>query len=111
MRRHILGVCALIGLALGLLPYFVSVAGYSPADVLPASCLRFGILLGAIWLGYPQAQSTLAKVPGWLIGSTLIAFIAVLIRPKLLWLVIPILGVVVALQALGVISKRLGGKR
>jgi hypothetical protein len=64
MRRHILGILALILLLLGLVTLMEDSAVSSAAGI-SGSCIKSGLVLGALWLALPQILSTFAALPRW----------------------------------------------
>ena len=78
MRRHLLGLIALASFAAAAIPYaYPSLATYR---ALGAMGLRIGLVLGALWLAWPE----LHRLPRWV------------------WYVLPI-GVVALIYARGVL--------
>ncbi len=100
-RRHCLGLLGLLFLGIGL--YQLGRANWSFAglDAWVGSAFRMGVLLAALWLALPEIQQVLARVPAWLLVTVGIGGFVVLLRPKLLLVVIPIVGALLALQILG----------
>jgi hypothetical protein len=92
MRRHILGIIALLfllsGLAFWLCP---STGGYEQYQ---AECWRTGSVLIMLWLAYPD----LRRVPVWALLVVPVVVIVVLRRPRWLWTLIPALILVAALK-------------
>jgi len=84
MRRLAFGILALIFIAIGV--YF----GFQPPDGieqwLHAVLIRIGLVLGAAWLAYPE----LSCIPKWLYGVLAVAIVIVMIRPKLIIIVAPV---------------------
>jgi hypothetical protein len=95
MRRTILGVLALCSLLVGAVAHVYGV-DTSDGDVLASGALRCGMLLGAIWLALPQLQTL--RWPPWTILSAFAAFATLVFRPRLLLIVLPIIGLVAILQ-------------
>lgn len=98
-RRQVLGVLGLGGVVAGI--YRVVEAGGSLSSMDPVASLlmRVGMLLLALWLALPQIQQVLSKIPTWLLGPIAVGSLIVIVRPRLLLLVVPIVGVIIALQA------------
>ena len=79
-------------LTIGLFAVLLLVAGFllPSGDSLSAAggaCLRVGILMGLWWFAYPQVS----RIPRWLAIAVGVGVLAVLLRPKLIVLVIPVL--------------------
>ena len=96
MRRHIIGILALLLLALGLGQLFWLGSDSVNLAFLGNSGIRIGFVLGALWLAFPQVKRLAAFInamPSWLfymaIGSL---FAASLIKsPVALLLIVPVL--------------------
>jgi hypothetical protein len=69
--------------------------------MMPGVCLRVGLVLGATWLAYPQLSRVAERFPPWLIGGFLLGALVVLIRPRAIFAVLPILAAIAFLQFLG----------
>jgi hypothetical protein len=71
MRRKTLGIAAVLLLVVGVVaavrgPEDGSARGFA------GGCIRVGLVLGALWLAWPQIQAIFARLPqrvaGWLLG-------------------------------------------
>ncbi len=67
MRRTTLGILAVFLLVVGLIvalrgPEDGSAAGFA------GGCVRVGLILGALWLAWPQIIAGIKRLPGWAIG-------------------------------------------
>ena len=91
MNRNLLG-CLAIGLLLlgGAFTFNGDASGNSLGFA--GGCVRVGLLLGALWLALPQVQSFFAKTPRWLLIASAIGLIVVVIKPMLLVVALPMLG-------------------
>ena len=92
MNRTSLGILALLlfggGIYLALSP---PSAAQSPAGF-AAGCIRVGIVLGALWLALPQIMRSLSRTPKWLLVASIIGIVACAVKPLLLIVAIPMLG-------------------
>ena len=86
MRRTILGILALVSVIGGLLTLLLGPPGETYL-MIGASGLRIGLVLGAFWLAYPQ----LSRIPWWFVQAMLAAALVIAIRPKVAFLVLPLL--------------------
>ncbi len=68
--------------------------------VLPA-CVRMGALTAALWVAWGDLQ----RLPGWILGTTLLALVLVAFRPRLFLFLIPLIIV------LAVIRPRIGQRK
>lgn len=93
MRRHILGICALLLLA-GAVYYRIWPPGSDVAVGLHAGCTRVGALCAVIWLAYRDLE----RLPSWIGSVVLVAAVFVAIKPKLAIIAVPM---VIALMILG----------
>lgn len=80
MRRHVLGITAIVFLAVGVGAYG------SSQEALTGTCLRVGAVLSLLWLAWPQLQA----VPIWLVGLIGVTLLVVMRVPKLLFAVVPL---------------------
>src|ERR1700753_2187299 len=83
MRRHLLGIIALLLMVLGLGGYFHITGSIVEKSNASAVLFRAGLLLGALWLALPQ----LATIPPWIMGAVLVGGIIIILQPKLLIIV------------------------
>jgi hypothetical protein len=67
MRRTLIGILALVLLFLWLVTLVFGPGG-SAASGFAGGCLRVGLVLGALWLAWPQILAGVKRLPGWLIG-------------------------------------------
>lgn len=107
MRRHAFGI-----LAIGLLCAAVyGLARYgidnSQASMLSSMCLRIGLVLGAIWLAFPQISRLTVTTSTWFL--LLLGAIGMMIaaRPKLIVVLGPIMLLLILLQFFGWLIKPL----
>jgi hypothetical protein len=95
MRRHIIGILALLLLAFGLWQLFADRSS-SALEFVGNSSIRIGLVLGALWLAFPSVKRLarfIESLPTWFFYSSLGAlFAAGLIRhPAAVLLIVPIL--------------------
>lgn len=71
MRRKTLGILALLLLAVGIIAAFRGPPDGS-ARGFAGGCIRVGLVLGALWLAWPQIQGLLTNLPrrmaAWVAG-------------------------------------------
>ena len=68
MRRKAIGILAALLLLIGTITLFNGPENNSAAGGFAASCIRVGLVLGAIWLALPQIESLISKSPRWLLS-------------------------------------------
>ena len=100
MRRHLLGIIALLLLA-GAAVYWIWPPEGSAAQQFEAACWRVGALMAVLWLAYPQ----LLRLPGWLWPGLTMLLMILAIRPKYFLLAVPVI------VALAVLRPRLGRRK
>lgn len=100
-RRHVIGLLALIFITQGVVKVAQADWSFSVLDDWSGMAFRTGVLLAAVWLALPEIKRTLARIPAWLLTTIGIGGLVVLIRPKLLLIVLPIVGALIALQIAG----------
>ncbi len=98
MRRHLIGVIALVLLSgSGILLLWPQTGGSH--QVVLAACMRIGAVMAALWLAYPQ----LSQLPQWLfavaLGVVLVA--AIRPRPQILLMAVPVVILIVLLRPRG----------
>jgi hypothetical protein len=101
MRRALLGIFAVVCLVLGA--YGVWTYGTRDSDwsALSSAGLRAGVLLGSLWLALPQLERLLRVCPPWLLAVAGACGVAVVVRPRLLVYLLPLLGVLLVLRFFG----------
>jgi hypothetical protein len=99
IRRHILGVVALLLLvsAVVLLTCYDANMGQMAGTI----CLRVGLTLGALWLAFPQILAIKAKYPPRLLLAVLGGSLVVLAYPRSFPIVLVLVAVIGAVEALG----------
>ena len=80
MQRHILGILAVVVLAVGV------VMQVRDDGAVAGTCWRIGAVLALLWLAMPQ----LREVPAWILGAAGLALLVVLRWPKALWALLPL---------------------
>lgn len=99
MRRTILGILALGLLAAAGGLYWGGLADdYTP--VLSA-CLRLGLVLGALWLAFDQVDDFVSRTSPWMMGGALLCLLIIVVRPRAILAVGPLLAAAAALRYLG----------
>ncbi len=116
MRRNVLGI-----LAIGLL--LVAAYGWTNDGLARSAgnryfffstCQRLGLLFGATWLAYPQLERVIASTSAASARFMLLMFIlgaAILVRPRLIVLLGPIILVLIGLQLVGWFLREAGRRR
>jgi hypothetical protein len=90
MERHALGMLTLLLLAAaGGLWCGGATLGVDP--VVPAALLRMAIMLGIIWIAVPNIHWLLARIPAWLLGTTLVFLAVMVVRPRATVVLLPVL--------------------
>jgi formate hydrogenlyase subunit 3/multisubunit Na+/H+ antiporter MnhD subunit len=101
MRRHAIGIIALVLLACALALAFVPERG-PLAQEMWGACARIGILMVFVWLAYHQ----LRRIPVWLWYTIPPLLIVVAARPRLIWYLWPLVPVLIVLAMLKPKAKR-----
>ena len=96
MRRILLGILSLVFLAASVALYL---QGVNDDNIFLLSvCQRVGIVLGAMWLAYDQMLSLSQRVPPWFLGGVGMCLIILVIKPKAIFFVAPLLALVALMQ-------------
>ncbi len=90
MQRNLLGVFALGLLVLGAL-LALGYASPNGTSSFAGGALKIGLVLGAFWLALPQIDRFLARTPAWLLISTFIGLVLIVLRPLSALLIVPLL--------------------
>lgn len=98
MQRHLLAVLAIGLTVIGVVMLAAFGTGDSGKSMLGAACLKVGLVLVALWLAFPQVLGVLRRWPPWILASVLVGGLIVILRPRALVLVLPILLVIGAIQ-------------
>lgn len=86
MRRHLLGIIAIVLLVIGVVMFFVRLEDET-YTFFQAACLRVGLVLGAIWLALPQLES----MSRWLYRAVLVVAIVVAAFSRYAVILVPLL--------------------
>ena len=86
MHRPTVGIIALAFLG-GALALWVRPLDWDGYLAMLGACVRIGLVMGAIWLAHPQ----LVKLPAWLPNVMLVAAIGVALKPRLIFIAVPLL--------------------
>lgn len=106
-RRQVLGIIASGLLAAGVLILWKYGTDAESASLYGSICLRLGLVLGAIWLAFPQILQIWIKRPSGttlLIGAGILALIA---YPKSAIVMVPIIAILLGLNFITWLKKPL----
>lgn len=101
MQRHLLAALAFGLTATGLVLLVLYGVGDSAKSMAGAASLKVGLVLIALWLAFPQILGVLRKWPPWIVATVLVGGLIVILRPRALVVVLPILLIIGALQLAG----------
>ena len=101
MRRHLLGIISLTLILIGAAGFYQSRSPSGDVSPMAGYLARAGIMLGAIWLAWPQIQQVFRKFPPWLLGAIGVAVLVLIVSSKLVWAVGLVLIAIVGLKFLG----------
>src|SRR5688572_23554157 len=91
MRRRLLGIIALLLLVGGSVGMFLTGGSTTQLGLFLGACARSGVVLGALWLAFPQIVDLTDRLPPWLLGAFLLGGLAIIVRPRNVVLVGPLL--------------------
>jgi hypothetical protein len=86
MRRTAFGLLGVVSFLVGALLYLFG-PSRDPYIAFAGGGVRVGLVLGAIWLAYPQ----LVRIPWWFVQIGLVGALLVAVRPKFAAVVLPLL--------------------
>jgi hypothetical protein len=92
MNRSLLGIIALLLLAVGGLVAWQAPAGGNATGI-AGPCVKAGLVLAALWLALPQINRFFTSIPRWLIAAGAAAAVLCVINPWLILLALPALPV------------------
>ena len=105
MRRILIGILSLLFLGAAGTIYL---RGVTDQNVFLLSvCQRVGLVLGAMWLAYEQVLKIGQRSPPWLLGCIGLCLAVIVVRPKAILIVGPLLAAVAVLQFFGWLFKPL----
>jgi len=107
MRRLLLGIFAILFLTAGIVGLAVYGTGDSDVSAAASVAVRAGALLAALWLALPQLTELLNRFPPWMIGAMSVCALVVVVRPRLLIYLLPLLGALLVLRFFGWLLKPL----
>jgi len=99
MRRTLLGILSL-ALLMGAGGIFLRGLVNEYPLVFSAS-LRMGLVLGAMWLAYEQVHEIIRRTPPWVMGGAALGLLIIVVRPRAIVAVGPLLAGAAALHWLG----------
>lgn len=98
MRRAALGLIALALLAGGLAALYAMGKTTGDKQAAASAAIRAGVLLGAIWLALPQLAMLAQRFPAWMMVGVVVVLLTLVVRPRLLAYVVPLLLLLALLQ-------------
>ena len=107
IRRHIMGLFGLAFLVGGLVLLLVKGTGDSQWSMFASICIRVGMMLGAIWLAFPQVVGLAKRFPPWLMATVAISGLVVAARPRMILYLGPVVAAIAFLQFVGWLFKPL----
>jgi len=103
MHRLLIGIVALGLLVTAAVLY---AQGLAQENIIVLSgCLRMGLVLGAIWLAYEQVHDIARRTPPWVLGAIGISLLIIVVRPRAILALGPLLAGALVLHYLGRLLK------
>ena len=99
MRRTLLGILALSFLLTAGGLFFLGFA--SEYTLVLSASLRMGLVLGALWLAFDQVHEIVRRTPPWVMGGIALGMIVVVVRPRAILAMAPLLAGAAALHWFG----------
>ncbi len=103
LRRHLLGILSLILLAIAGYGHFALES--TDLDYIWNSCWRIGLVMGAVWLALPQLLKFTTHVSPVMLALIATIGVVVVIRPRTIVVLGPLLLVLALLQFFGWLLK------
>ena len=107
IRRHLMGLFGIVFLISGTGLLFLKGANDSQWSMFASICIRVGLMLGAIWLAFPQVVGLAKKFPPWLMVAIVTAGLVVAARPRMILYLGPVVAAIAVLQFVGWLFKPL----
>lgn len=107
IRRHLMGLFGIAFLVGGVSLLLVKGASDSQWSMFASICIRVGLMLGAIWLAFPQLVGLTKRFPPWLMGTVAVSGLVVAARPRMILYLGPVVAAIAFLQFVGWIFKPL----
>lgn len=85
MRRHAVGIIALVLLTSAFALWLWQSDG--DYDMLLGALVRVGMVMGALWLAWPDVQ----RLPAWTFAAVPILLLVIAVKPKWFLFLLPIL--------------------
>ncbi len=109
MRRILIGILAILFLGAAGAIFLRGVT--DETEFLLSVCLRVGLVLGAMWLAYEQVLAISQRTPPWLLGCIGACLAVIVIRPRTIVIVAPLIAGIAVLQFVGWLFKPLPNRR
>ena len=107
IRRHLMGLLGLASLIAGVSLLIIRGTNDSQWSMFASICLRVGLMLGAMWLAFPQIVGLARRFPPWLMATIAISGLVIAARPRMIVYLAPVLAAIVILQFIGWLFKPL----
>ncbi len=101
MRRHAIGLIALVLLLTGAILWIWSPKSEGAAQMVMLACAKIGVLMGVLWTAYRDVE----RLPAWLVATFPILLAILAVRPRWFVFLLPLV------IALAIIRPRIGPRR
>jgi hypothetical protein len=105
MRQHVLGILAVLLLAVAVYGWSTYGMKESEANVFFSSCERIGLIFAAAWLAYPQLVHLATRTSARFMLLMVAIGMIILVRPRSVIILGPVMLVLAALQFAGWLMK------
>ncbi len=89
-KRQLAGMIALLMLGASVAIYVAGVVASSLTS-LAGPLMRAGLVIGALWLAWPQLSRAITRIPQWLGILLVVVLLVGIVRPQFLFVVVPLL--------------------
>ncbi|MBC8354494.1 MAG: hypothetical protein H8E66_21070 [Planctomycetes bacterium] len=107
IRRHIMGLFGIAFLVGGISLLLIKGTNDSQWSMFASICMRVGLMLGAIWLAFPQVVGLAKRFPPWMMATVAVCGLIVAARREMIVYLAPVVAVIAFLQFVGWLFKPL----
>ncbi len=101
MRRHAVGLIALVLLLIGAILWIGSPENEGAGQMAMLACVKIGVLMGVLWTAYRDVE----RLPAWLVATFPLLLAILAVRPRWFVFLLPLV------ISLAILRPRIGPRR